>query len=403
MKIALCYESMVPSRGGCETYIADLARRLAADQHEIHLLATVIDPAAFPPGATHHLLPPASGPRLLRPWRFARAAWAELQRCSFDVSVGFNKTYGQDILMLQGGVYAASLAHNIAKHRWPAQRFLHRWASALDPKAWSYRALERKQFFQFDSILVVPSRMVQGHLREHYEMAGPRIRIVHNAIDADRFRGPDRLLIRSQWRERCHLPADDPVGLFVGHNYRLKGLEPLLRAVAQVPAGVKFRLLVCGGKHYRPFQRLAESLGIEDRVSFLGFVGDVRALYFASDFLIHPSFYDPGALVTLEALACGLPVLTTRLNGSCELLPPLLAELTIDTPHDHAALARRIVRLCDHDHRLACSRAARESAGGWTFEHHYQRLLSIFEEVRRAKQTPSGQGGALAYWHGKVS
>src|SRR5437879_9808830 len=101
MKIAFCYESVLPQRGGCETYIADLARRLIADRHEVHLYACRWDAAALSPAVHYHTLPPVHGPRFLRPWRFARACLQALSSGQHDVSVGFDKTYGQDVLYPQ--------------------------------------------------------------------------------------------------------------------------------------------------------------------------------------------------------------------------------------------------------------------------------------------------------------
>jgi UDP-glucose:(heptosyl)LPS alpha-1,3-glucosyltransferase len=386
MKIALCYESMVPAQGGCETYIADLARRLAEDAHEVHLFAARFDPAYFPVNSMHHPVPEARGPRWQRPWRFARACQRALAHHPHDVSVGFIKTWGQDVLMPQGGLHVASARHNIQKHPQPWKRWIARLLQAFDPKQWSYRLLERKQFFDFPSVLVVPSHMVQRHLHEYYGIHGSRVRVVPNAIDARRFHGHDRLLVRAQTRERWQLAPEDSVGLFIGHNYRLKGLESLLQAVRLIPPEVNFKLLVCGGKRYQPYQRLAERWGIADRIRFLGFVGDVREAFFAADFLIHPSFYDPCALVTMEALACGLPVITTKLNGASELLPPPLAAFTIETPHDHTALAERIVRMSHSSERLGLSRSARDAAQQWTFEHHYQALLQVLQDARRRKE-----------------
>src|SRR5437016_13773613 len=98
MKIALCYESVRPARGGCETYIADLARRLVADEHEVHLYACRWDAAALPETLQYHALPLPGGPRFLRPWRFGAACARALHDVRHDVSVGFDKTWGQDVL-----------------------------------------------------------------------------------------------------------------------------------------------------------------------------------------------------------------------------------------------------------------------------------------------------------------
>lgn len=385
MKIALCYESMVPAHGGCETYIADLARRLADDGQKVHLIARTFDRSAFPSSCDYHPVPSFGGPRWLRPWRFARACQKVLSEHDFDVSVGFVKTWGQDVLMPQGGLHVASAAHNRRKYASPWMQQLVRILQAISVKNWSYRLLERKQFLEHDSLVVVPSRMVQQHLHDYYGTSNGRVHVIHNAIDAKRFHSQDRLLIRSQMRETLGLAASDSVGLFVGHNYRLKGLDPLLRAVRLIPNEIDFKLIVCGSADYRRYERLAERWNILERIRFLGFVADVRQAFFAADFLVHPSFYDPCALVTMEALACGLPVITTQFNGAAELLPLPLASLTVETPHDHHAMAERIVRLCQPSLRAELVRVARESAKQWTFEEHYQALMQVFEDAWRRK------------------
>jgi UDP-glucose:(heptosyl)LPS alpha-1,3-glucosyltransferase len=389
MKIGLCYESMVPGKGGCETYIADLARRLVQDDHAVHLFASTYDPGAFPQSIRHHAVPPSTGPRFLRPWKFARACQTALRDHPVDVSVGFIKTWGQDVLMPQGGLHAASAEYNVRKHASFFVRGLVRLFHAFDPKHWSYRRLERQQLLEPASLVVVPSKMVQWHLEQYYGTHPglmDRVRVVHNAIDIGRFPAQDRLLVRSRLREQHSISPQDSVGLFVGHNYRLKGLVPLLRALRRLPREVNFRLLVCGSKKFQRYERLAERLGVLDRVRFLGYVADVREAFFASDFLVHPSFYDPCALVTMEALACGLPVITTKLNGGWELLPPPLAALTVETPHDLAALGEQIVKLCHQSNRSQLARTAREAANSWTFEHHYQALLRVFGEVMERKR-----------------
>src|SRR5206468_13025700 len=87
MNIAFCYESVLPARGGCETYIADLARRLLADRHEVHLYACRWDDRALPQGIRYHALPAPRGPRFLRPWRFAAACERAPADGTHDVSL----------------------------------------------------------------------------------------------------------------------------------------------------------------------------------------------------------------------------------------------------------------------------------------------------------------------------
>lgn len=386
MDVALCYPTVVPARGGCETYITDLARRLARDGHRVHLYAAKWDPAALPPSAHVHRIDAAGRIRCLRPWRFAAACEAALAGARHDVSIGFDKTWGQDILYPQGGLNAATQYHNRLKYHNP----LVRWAAAagkwFDPAWWSFARLEKKQYLgPARPVVVVNSRMVRSHFEQFLGIDPDTVRIVPSAIDPLRFAADDRLRRRQAERDKWGVAPGTGVGLFIAMNYRLKGLDPLLRAVRRVPADRDFRLVVVGHRKYAEFQRLAADLGVAGRVSFLGHRSDPKDAYFAADFLVHPTFYDPCSLVVLEALACGLPVITTRYNGAAELLPAE-AGVVVDTPHDAAGLAAAIARCLDPGFRPAAATAARQAAARWTFEDHYRALLAVFGEVRAAKK-----------------
>jgi len=343
MNIALCYESVLPARGGCETYIADLARRLCAEEHAVHLYASRWERAALPESLIIHALPEFKAPRFLRPWLFGKACLEALSRNEHDVSVGFDKTWGQDVLYPQGGLHVASAEHNLHKHRSAAARHFARIAKRFDLASNSFRLLERRQYCSIRRpTIIVNSRLVREHFRRFYGVPADDIHVVPNGIHPARFESSDREAIRRQWRRRWNLDDATPAALFVAMNYRLKGLEPLLHAFRHVHRNTNLRLIVVGNPRFERYERLAIRLGVADRVVFHGFCGDTRNAYFASDFLVHPTFYDPCSLVVLEALACGLPVITTRANGASELLDPADAGQVIDDPHDHRKPAGRL-------------------------------------------------------------
>lgn len=386
MDIALCYESVLPARGGAETYLGDLARRLARDGHAVHLYAARWDAASLPPATHFHRLDVPPGPRFLRPWRFGEACEAALRGHSHDVTVGFDKTWGQDVLYPQGGLHAASAAHNRLKFASGLERAIASVGKWFDPAAWSFARLERKQYLGPDRpLVVVNSRMVRGHFERFYGVPPESVRVVHSAIDPLRFAADDRLKRRQEERDRWGVTPDATVGLFVAMNYRLKGLAPLLQSLVHVPREKPFTLAVVGHPKDGAYRRLAARLGVADRVAFLGHRNDPKDAYFAADFLVHPTFYDPCSLVALEALACGLPVVTTRYNGASELLSAADG-VVIDDPHDAPALAAAMTGLLDHGRRAAMSAAARAAGNRWTFEQHYRALLDVFGEVRRAKR-----------------
>jgi UDP-glucose:(heptosyl)LPS alpha-1,3-glucosyltransferase len=387
MDIAFCYESVLPARGGCETYIASLARRLVSDGHQVHLYANRWDADALPAALRYHHVSVPRVPRFLRPWCFSSACGRALRQSTHQVSIGFDKVWGTDILYPQGGLYLASLAQNLLKHRHPAMRHLLQFFKVFDLAHWSYRILERKQYLGANRPLVIAiSDMVQRHFEQYYGIRRENLRVVRIATDPNRFDERDRPRRRVEWREFWGLRPEENVALFAGMNYRLKGLEPLLHAIGLLPREVPFRLLVVGSPQTKRFERLAASLGISQRVRFAGYCADMRNAYFASDFFVHPTFYDPCSHVVAEAMACGLPVITTRYNGASELMHPPREGLLIEDPHDRAKLAGCLLQMLDPLRRSSCSQAARRTASQWTFEHHYRQMMAVFNEAAARKK-----------------
>src|SRR5262249_24297723 len=304
-----------------------------------------------------------------------------------QVSIGFDKTWGQDVLYPQGGLHLASTDHNLLKYRSALSRTLARSIKQFDVAHRSFAALERRQYLgRSRPVIIVNSEMVRRRFERHYSSAGRDVHVVRSAIDPIRFAQPDRSRRRQEWRQRWAIGTEETVALFVAMNYRLKGLEPLLHAVGVLPASTRFGLLVAGSPRTRPYEQLAHRLGCASRVLCLGPRRDGQNCYFAADFLVHPTFYDPCSLVVLEALACGLPVITSRYNGASELLHPPREGYVIDDPHHHAELAWCMEQLLDPRRRSICAEAARQTASEWTFVHHYQQLLSILAEAATRKR-----------------
>lgn len=384
MNLALCHDSVLPRRGGCETYIANLATRLAAAGHEVHLYAGEWDDDALPPTLhRHHVrLPPL--PRALRPWAFSLAVGRRLARGGHDVSIGFDKVAGVDVYYPQGGLYAAAVPCSLRKHRRAAARRALAALRALDIAHRSFLALERRQLARPGALLVAISDLVRRQVEAHFPAAAPRVRRLPIAA------APERLATaatRAELRRRWGVADGAVVALFASMNHRLKGLGPLLGALARVP-GLE---LVVAGAPAGAFARQARRLGLADRVHFVGYCADMRGAYAACDFLAHPTFYDPCANVTLEALACGVPVVTSRHNGASELLRPAGGQGecaegdVIDDPHDEARLAAALVRMMDAPRRAACAAAARHAGRAWTFEDHFRGLLAVLDEAARRR------------------
>jgi len=159
------------------------------------------------------------------------------------------------------------------------------------------------------------SAMVRDDIRRHFSIDPKRLHVIENATDIAHFQRPPEKEYASQLRSRLGIPAEATVLLYVGSGFERKGLATATRAIASAPGDA--HLVVVGRDHRaRRYTRLARRLGVADRVHFAGMQSDVRPYYWGADALIHPALYEAYGLVVLEAMAAGLPVLTSKTCGA---------------------------------------------------------------------------------------
>ena len=160
--------------------------------------------------------------------------------------------------------------------------------------------------------IVAISERVRTQLKEHYRVADERIVTIPNGINLSRF-DPANARSRAEMRLSFGVPEDVPLLLFVGSQFRLKGLEFAIRALAEMKT--RAFLLVVGGDTQAPYRRLAEQLNVSERVIFAGARSDLPKIYPAADAFVLPTLYETFALVCVEAMASGLPVLASPVGG----------------------------------------------------------------------------------------
>ncbi|MFM1801138.1 MAG: hypothetical protein RJA81_490 [Planctomycetota bacterium] len=403
MRIALNYRNVDPDRGGAETYVADLTRSLIARGHQVTLVAESVKSGCVPV-TTRILKVPVKGfGRSSKIWSFARNSEAVLRahETEFDATMGFINTWHHDVIIPQGGLRAGSILHNAERFRSPLRRTVYGALKRLSPSEWKYDRIEREQYSpERKARVVAVSRLVAGHLERFRGVDPERIHVVYNAIDPDRFHVDDHDAVRQETRQKYGLTADEHVGLFVGHNFWLKGLEPLLRAMARHKAKAAsktdsncqpLRLLVSGRGKLKPFHKMVDQLGLQDEVLLLGFTPDIRSLFHASDFFVSPTYYDPCSLVVMEALACGLPVITTSCNGAGEIMTNGREGFVVPSPNHEQELTAALSQMTDRQLRHEMARNATELGRAQTFEVHVSHLEAIFREVATNKRPQHGE------------
>lgn len=390
MRLALNYQHVVPKRGGAETYVVDLCHRLIRLGHSVDLYAETWAEDVLPSEVRRIHVPAPGGSRRARILAFGKNSEAALKEADHDCSVGFINTWHHDVLVPQGGVHGGSLEAN--SKRFPAgwRRSLYVLGKMANPRFWAYRAIESKQYdLARPTRFVAVSGMVKGHLERFHHVPKNRIHVVPNAIDFGRLAVSHPGATRCKLRNALGLAPDDLVGLFVGHNYWLKGLKPLLHALAERkrrrPDARTITLVVCGGGSVGPFQRTARRLGIDGSVRFLGFFEDVRACYWSCDFFISPTYYDPCSLVVFEALSCGLPVITTSCNGAGELIEDGRDGYVVTEPDAIGELCAALDHMADDLERARLSARAAVLGREQSMDHHVARLVKVFEEAAASK------------------
>jgi UDP-glucose:(heptosyl)LPS alpha-1,3-glucosyltransferase len=228
-----------------------------------------------------------------------------IPRREFDVVEGFGRTLGHDVFRAGGGAHAAWLAVRTGLEG-------SHLAVAKAPRDAFERWLDRRAVTEARRV-IANSEMAANDLQICYGVGADRIRVVRNGVDADRFRpDPDR---RAKGRARIGVPEGGRVAMFVGHAYRRKGLATAVEAFARV-AKPADRFVVLGHDAHaeRHLTPMRATLG--PRLVALGPTDAPEDWYPAADATLLPTWYDSAANTTIEAMACGVPAITSTRDGN---------------------------------------------------------------------------------------
>jgi UDP-glucose:(heptosyl)LPS alpha-1,3-glucosyltransferase len=206
--------------------------------------------------------------------------------------------------------------------------------------------------------------------------------VVYNGVDIVRFSPANKVLFRDAVREYLGLDRSVTVFLTVANHFALKGVPQAIRAVTELfKEGKPVHLVVLGGRHrfsgWFARHRFRNSLP----VTFMGWVDDPTPFYAAADVYLHPTFYDGCSLAVLEAMATGIPVITTRYNGAGEIMEDGQEGFVLPEPSDIRALREKIEILLSPALRTEMGLAAREKAMLFRFEKNVSEILRLYDEV----------------------
>ncbi len=243
-------------------------------------------------------------PGFLRLEQFDRQVSSWLKKNPVDIVFGMERTRSQTHIRAGNGVHAAYL-----KSRRASDGLFKYLSCKINPLHLKILELEKEAFESKElKKIFVNSEMVKRDLLDNYSVDPSKIHVIHNGVEWKEYEKPFQAWEKKD-QGRLEL-------LFIGNGYRRKGLIPLLHALVHCKG---IHLTVIGkDKKIATFKKYAEKLGLE--VNFLGPQKDLTPYYLMADALTIPSFYDPFANVTLEALSFGLFVITSKSNGAHEIL-----------------------------------------------------------------------------------
>jgi UDP-glucose:(heptosyl)LPS alpha-1,3-glucosyltransferase len=382
MRVGLVIDGFDPRRGGVEQWTWQFVQQLLGSGHEVHVVAGQFAPGTERVGLFFHRVPISA----------SRTAWAgevekTLRGLKLDLIHDTGCGWHCDVFQPHGGSRVASFEQNLLLiPSW--MRPFKRRAAAWLPRYQDFRRLTARQYGDRERIFLAISQMVAGHLQRYHGVREEQLRLVYNGVDLARFSPDHRATHRQAVRERLEIRDDEVLLLIVAHNFRLKGVPTLLRAVGRLRReGAPVRLVVAGGKRHRSYLELARKVGAGEATTFVGAVEDSVPYYAAADVYVQPTFYDPCSLVLLEALASGLPVVTSRFNGAGELLDPGVQGSLVDDPADVAELASHLRPLLPADVRERMGTAARALAMNHSLQRNCREVLAVYEEAagRRRK------------------
>lgn len=356
LNVGLVRQRYVAS-GGAERYLHGVIEQLVARGHRVHLFANAWTET---PGVAFHRVSIIRGMSFVKILTFAIAARKAVRREHCDLVFSLERTLEQDVYRAGDGCH----------REWLVRR--GHGGAKLNPLHLTILGLEKRVFSsERTGWIIANSNRGKEEIIKHYHFPSERIQVIYNGVDLDRF-------------QPCAKNKGDTINLlFVGSGFERKGLVFSIHALRKLPH--QYRLTVIGRGDIRQYARLAADMGLGDRVRFAGHDLDMPSEYARADLLVHPAIYEPFANVCLEALASGVPVVTSRVNGASEIIEHGQSGAIVEKPQDIDELVGAI-RLFE---KRDASSAARQTAERFPIATNVERTLDLLLAVKAAKAPQS--------------
>lgn len=379
MKIAIVRQFYNPF-GGAEVFVSRALSALASTDNTVDIIARrwqSASSASLP--FRHQIVHPFYSGRTWRDWSFARAVQKFLADHDYDIVQSHERIPGLMIYRAGDGLHREWLKvwgtiQSPTSRFWQRLSPYHRYVCACETAMLEHPALKK---------VICNSPFIRDQIVAHFPLLRSRCEIIYNGIDLDLFspngapKEPEPWLQEPSLAVLKTIPENHLKLIFVGSGFARKGLIQAIKAVATITHAT---LIVVGAdKFLDRYRLLAQNWGLASRVHFLGAQKNLPPLYRFADALLFPTLYEPFGNVTLEALACGIPVITTPTNGASLLITP--EENGYVCPAENLPAIQSAIRaLSDKSRRQTMAIAARQSALPYSLTAMGDQLLALYRQ-----------------------
>ena len=392
-KVAIIVERANIALGGAERSVFELAAALSGQGTKVTILAATGQPNTKNVNVVCRDKP---GSRV-KFSVFAEALREHLSKNDYDIIHSVLPFDFADVYQPRGGTYAESIQRHIASFQNPFVESYKKITAWTNLRRSTLLQTERQLAHRADGpVIAALSEYVAEQFKRHYSTDAQRIIVIPNGVKTERRVDKDRAdRLRTQILTKVRVrESDHPIlFLFVAHNFRLKGLGVLLKAMSLIaPQNTKRKccLVVVGSDKTRKYHRFAKRLNANSsgpRVVFLGHFSHIQSILSIADVAVLPTFYDPSSRFILEALGAGKPVITTKFNGAADLFVDQRHGRVIDRPENIDALAEAMSWFTHSDNIQKTSQAIVEDNLKETVSvgRVARQLMGVYESILKRR------------------
>ena len=372
MKIALIRQEYTP-HGGAERFLSNMLQQLKSDDElSIHLIARKwqkIDNIHF------HCCNPFFIGRTWRDYSFSRQAYAIIQKLDVDLIQSHERVPYCHLYRAGDGVHRVWLKHKNQLKPW-----FSKYLNYLSLYQLYILHTEKKLFTNPQLRAVIcNSKMVKNEIIHYFPDIKDKLHVIYNGVDTDYFH-PKVRSERDLIRKNLNIPATAPVFLYVGADFQRKGLLAAITGLAHLNNDARLVVIGGHGKRILKYQKVAQRLQVSDRVIFLGSMQKLAPYYAMADTFVFPTLYDPFPNVALEAMACGIPVITSTHSGAAEIIEQGKHGY-VCAPHDTQKLVEAMTALSSQSLAAEMGLHARQLAEQFNSAKQTDQIAGLYKKL----------------------